>query len=241
MTLPKKADLSFNDLWFLGIFVCLMILLSFSFFWLNLSPQRSSQRAIADVKQALATGDTRFVSVLVGTIGIPSIPDGQFNSLVLLHRYKNPIGIGDFIRTPIQARQQDAAVKYALTYNSQLLQHILSQPDGKTRRYLNQVRQQLNRLRKANPEKDALQAFKQSKGFLLVTGNRDFGYPIEDNRASWVGTQLLLINSSVLSIEERKKFDKVIHLYLIPHNKALYQLLLRKWEQQGVKKGMRPR
>lgn len=240
MPSPEKANSTVSARGPLLVFVCLLTLVSFGMFWIDSSPQRSSQQGINDVKQAVGKGDTRFVSVLVGTVAIPGIPDGQFNSLVLLHKYKNPIGVGDFILTPVQGRQQNAAVEYALNYNSLLLKHILNNPDAKTRRYLGKFDQELKKFQNADPQRDALQAFEQNKGFLMVTGSRDLGYPVEDNRASWVGTQLLLINSSILRGKERKKFEEVIRSYIIPHNKALYKLLQQKWERQGIKKGMKP-
>jgi hypothetical protein len=199
----------------------------------RLAPSQS--RAIADAKVAIQKGDTRFVTVHGFTVSVPGIPDGTVNGLVQVHGQKPPIGVGDFIRNPIESYQQNTASEYAQFYNVFLFKSLLDDADQKTKSYLHRVRQELQHFAKANAQLDALKAFKSSPIFLAVAGLRENGYPIEDSRTSHIQTKLLLMNALVLRGSERKLFDKVVKNYVLPYNRHLYKLLNRQWEQQGIK------
>lgn len=237
-----KANPFFRLRWLLFAFFCSVLTTAFAFFVLTSpSPARSQKQAIAEVKQAIGKADTRFVSVLGYSVDIPGVPDGQINGLVVVHGQKEPIGVGDYIRSWSEARRQNAAVAYGHAYNTYLLRHLLDHPDPKTRSYLHQVGQELKKFHNANPQADASRAFKLKPVFLDVAGSRELGYSIDDSRTAWVEHKWLVMNASVLRGAERRKFDEVVRSYVIPYNQALYKLLKRKWERQGVENGVIPR
>lgn len=198
------------------------------------NPRPNGAQGVPDAKNAIAQGDTRFVSVLGMTIGVPGIAAGNFNGLVLLHGMKPPIGVGDFILFPWQHRQQVVAGEYAYNYNSYLLKYLLDHPDAKTVAYLKQVDNEMQALEKANPQTDAKTSFARKPQFLLVIGSVEFGYAFDDWRTAHVDHRTLKMNAAVLRGEKLVRYNSLIKNYVMPYNSELYRLLQRKWKRAGI-------
>ncbi len=188
----------------------------------------------ADLQQAWAKGDLRFVGVHGYSLSTPGVnrgEDGGFIHLVGI----NPIeGTTDFIRFSAQEELNEVADSYANRYNSMLFQKLKT--SRKTNptiiRLFRGIEQELKSLEAANPRADFLKNI-QKKDFRFIyvydTGlegvsdkNFDLLKPYELQFRELKG------NKDLLTKQQCVRLQQVIQIYIRLYNTMLFDFLVKR-------------
>jgi hypothetical protein len=189
----------------------------------------------AEVRKAIKRGDLRFLAV--GGFGamVPGVPGGP-NPVVEIRGARIISGTGDALESEEQLRLQPIAEKYAALYNRLLFDHLMRVNDSSIGEARRRIDQELLRLERADPQKDAEQEVKKPylqliklfsfsdqvpgidpKALEAAQDARDviggvFGYSVSAD----------VFVPEVMTSEQRRRLAHQIRRYIIPYNKYVF-------------------
>lgn len=124
---------------------------------------------VAELRKAIHRKDLRFLGVAGFGLMVPGVPSGgTTNPVVAIRGVRVIEGTSDFIQSDEQERLQPFADRYVRRYNHLLFEHLLRVNDPAVVQARRKIDEELFRLERRDPIRDAKKAVQEAPPLLLI-------------------------------------------------------------------------